>query len=349
MLAVHLALALFLFLAVGRLGYRAFLFLGRATPTAKDDALFRLLAYTWWGVSLVLALSYLVYTLGLPHEPFRSFGERLLLWAGAKGVAGGLILLLTWVAFLSVPRLLAQIPEPEGEFSRRQVRSRTLRAVSETALKALVVTLGGLFFLSNLGLNISALLTGAGVAGLALSLAAQNLIRDVISGFFILLEDQYGVGDVVKIGQLGGVVERFNLRVTVLRDLEGRVHFIPNSQAQPVTVLTQEWARAVVDVSVAYKEDLERVLALLKEEADRLHQDWADRLTGAPEVLGVEALGESGAVLRVVFPTKAKEHWDVAREFRLRIKRRFDQEGIEPAFPHRTVYFGGVLAVKRVD
>lgn len=349
MLAVHLALALFLFLAVGRLGHRAFLFLGRATPTAKDDALFRLLAYAWWGVSLVVALSYFAYTLGLPYEPFRSFGERLLLWAGAKGMAGGLILLLTWVAFLSVPRLLARLPEPEGEFSRRQVRSRTLRAVSETALKALVVTLGGLFFLSNLGLNISALLAGAGVAGLALSLAAQNLIRDVISGFFILLEDQYGVGDVVMIGQLGGVVERFNLRVTVLRDLEGRVHFIPNSQAQPVTVFTQEWARAVVDVSVAYKEDLDRVLALLKEEAERLYQDWADRFTRPPEVLGVQELGESGVVLRVLLPTKAKEHWGVAREFRLRIKRRFDQEGVELPFPHRTVYFGGALAVKRVD
>ncbi len=349
MSAVHLVIALFLFLMVGRLGSKAFLFLGRATPTAKDDALFRLLAYAWWGVSLVLALSYLVYTLGLPHEPFRTFGERLLLWIGTKGVAGGLILFFTWVAFLSLPRLLARLPEPEEAFSRRQVRAKTLRGVSETALKVLVVTVGGLFFLSNLGLNISALLAGAGVAGLALSLAAQNLIRDLISGFFILLEDQYGVGDVVKIGQLGGVVERFNLRVTVLRDLEGRVHFIPNSQAQPVTVLTQEWARAVVDVSVAYKEDLDRALGLLREEAERLYQDWKDRFTEPPEVLGVEALGESGVVLRVVLPTKAKEHWGVAREFRRRIKNRFDLEGIEIPFPHRVVHFGGPLPVKQVD
>lgn len=351
MVAAHLIVALLLFLASGRLGSRAFLFLGRATPTEKDDALFRLLALAWWGVSLVLALSYLAYALGLPYEPFRTFGERLSLWAGAKGVAAGLILLLTWVVFLSVPRLLARLPEPEGEFSRKQVRARTLRAVSETVLKVLVVALGGLFFLSNLGLNVSALLAGAGVAGLALSLAAQNLVRDVINGFFILLEDQYGVGDIVQIGGVGGVVERFTLRLTVLRDLEGRVHFIPNSEVRQVTVLTQEWSRAVVDVGVAYKEDLDRVLEVFRDEAERFFQDpeWQERFAAAPEVLGVQDLSDSGVVIRVLFNTKPAHQWAVAREFRRRIKNRLDREGMEIPFPHRTVYFGGPLPVKRVD
>ena len=188
---------------------------------------------------------------------------------------------------------------------------------------------------------------GAGVAGLALSFAAQNLIRDFINGFFILLEDQYGVGDIVKVGDLAGVVEKFNLRLTVLRDLEGKAHFIPNSQIQQVTVFTQEWSRAVVDVGVAYKEDVDRVLAIFRDEAERFFQDpeWQDKLTNPPEVLGVENLADSAVVIRTLFGTKPAQQWAVAREFRRRIKKRLDQEGVEIPFPHRTLYFGEPLRV----
>lgn len=227
------------------------------------------------------------------------------------------------------------------------MRAKTLRNVSESALKVAVVTVGGLLFLSNLGLNVTALLAGAGVAGLALSFAAQNLIRDFINGFFILLEDQYGVGDIVKVGDLAGVVEKFNLRLTVLRDLEGKAHFIPNSQIQQVTVFTQEWSRAVVDVGVAYKEDVDRVLAIFRDEAERFFQDpeWQDKLTNPPEVLGVENLADSAVVIRTLFGTKPAQQWAVAREFRRRIKKRLDQEGVEIPFPHRTLYFGEPLRV----
>ena len=205
----------------------------------------------------------------------------------------------------------------------------------------------GLLALSHAGLDLTALLAGAGVAGLAVSFAAQNLIRDFIHGFFILLEDQYGVGDIVKVGDLAGVVEKFNLRLTVLRDLEGKAHFIPNSQIQQFTVFTQEWSRAVVDVGVAYKEDVDRVLAIFRDEAERFFQDpeWQDKLTNPPEVLGVENLADSAVVIRTLFGTKPAQQWAVAREFRRRIKKRLDQEGVEIPFPHRTLYFGEPLRV----
>jgi len=347
--ALHIALTLAAVVLLGRLGARLLGRLAALTPSTRDDAFFRLLGYTWWGVVAVAGASYLSHALSLPYEPLATWGRSLVAWLGGKGVAGGAILLATWTAYRLVPLLLQSLPLPEteGELTRQAVRAQTLRNVSESALKVAVVTVGGLLFLSNLGLNVTALLAGAGVAGLALSFAAQNLIRDFINGFFILLEDQYGVGDIVKVGDLAGVVEKFNLRLTVLRDLEGKAHFIPNSQIQQVTVFTQEWSRAVVDVRVAYKEDVDRVLAIFRDEAERFFHDpeWQDKFTNPPEVLGVENLADSAVVIRTLFGTKPAQQWAVAREFRRRIKKRLDQEGVEIPFPHRTLYFGEPLRV----
>ena len=347
--ALHIALTLAAVVLLGRLGARLLGRLAALTPSTRDDAFFRLLGYAWWGVVAVAGASYLSHALSLPYEPLATWGRSLVAWLGGKGVAGGAVLLATWTAYRLVPLLLRSLPLPEteGELTRQAVRAKTLRNVSESALKVAVVTVGGLLFLSNLGLNVTALLAGAGVAGLAVSFAAQNLIRDFIHGFFILLEDQYGVGDIVKVGDLAGVVEKFNLRLTVLRDLEGKAHFIPNSQIQQVTVFTQEWSRAVVDVGVAYKEDVDRVLAIFRDEAERFFQDpeWQDKLTNPPEVLGVENLADSAVVIRPLFGTKPAQQWAVAREFRRRIKKRLDQEGVEIPFPHRTLYFGEPLRV----
>ena len=341
--ALHIALTLAAVVLLGRLGARLLGRLAALTPSTRDDAFFRLLGYAWWGVVAVAGASYLSHALSLPYEPLATWGRSLVAWLGGKGVAGGAVLLATWTAYRLVPLLLRSLPLPEteGELTRQAVRAKTLRNVSESALKVAVVTVGGLLFLSNLGLN------GAGVAGLAVSFAAQNLIRDFIHGFFILLEDQYGVGDIVKVGDLAGVVEKFNLRLTVLRDLEGKAHFIPNSQIQQVTVFTQEWSRAVVDVGVAYKEDVDRVLAIFRDEAERFFQDpeWQDKLTNPPEVRGVEDLADSAVVIRTLFGTKPAQQWAVAREFRRRIKKRLDQEGVEIPFPHRTLYFGEPLRV----
>ncbi|WP_117238572.1 mechanosensitive ion channel family protein [Thermus sediminis] len=346
----ELALALLVAWLLGRYGARALNALGRLTPAEGDGRLFQLLGLLWWGVVALLYFSYLVQALGLPYEPWRSWGEGLIRWLGGQGLSALAVLALTFLGYRLAPLLLQGLPRPpEGERTREAVRGRTLRAVSESVLRVAVLIVGGLFLLSNLGLNVTALLAGAGVVGLAISFAAQNLIRDFIHGFFILLEDQYGVGDIVQIGSVGGVVERFNLRITVLRDLEGRVHFLPNSEVRQVTVLTQEWSRAVVDVSVAYKEDLDRVLEVFRDEAARFHEDpeWQARFNASPEVLGVQHLADSGVVIRVLFNTKPAEQWAVAREFRRRIKNRLDREGIEIPYPHQKLYFGEALRLEK--
>ncbi|WP_105318297.1 mechanosensitive ion channel family protein [Thermus tenuipuniceus] len=349
MVALHVTLALFLAWLLGRYGAKALNALGRLTPTERDDRFFRALGFLWWGVVALLALSYLAHALAWPLEPLATWGKALTQWLGSRGLAVLVILGLTFVGYRLIPLLLARLPEPEGELTREAVRRKTLRAVVESVLRVGILVIGGLFLLSNLGFNVTALLAGAGVVGLAISFAAQNLIRDFINGFFILLEDQYGVGDIVLINGVGGQVERFNLRLTVLRDLEGRVHFLPNSEVRQVTVLTQEWSRAVVDVGVAYKEDLDRVLAVFQDEVARFHQDpeWQDRFTGAPEVLGVQDLGQSAVVIRVLFSTKPAQQWAVAREFRRRIKNRLDREGIEIPYPHQKLYFGEPLKLEK--
>ncbi len=349
MVALHVALALLLAWLLGRYGARALSALGRLTPTERDDRFLRALGFLWWGVVALLALSYLAHALAWPLEPLATWGKALAQWLGSRGLAALAVVGLTFLGYRLIPLLLAHLPEPEGELTREVVRRKTLRAVADSVLKVAILTLGGLFLLSNLGFNVTALLAGAGVVGLAISFAAQNLIRDFINGFFILLEDQYGVGDIVLLNGVGGQVERFNLRLTVLRDLEGRVHFIPNSEVRQVTVLTQEWSRAVVDVGVAYKEDLDRVLAVFRDEVERFYGDpeWRERFTDAPEVLGVQDLGQSAVLIRVLFNTKPAQQWAVAREFRRRIKNRLDREGIEIPYPHQKLYFGEPLRLEK--
>ncbi len=334
--------------ALGRHGARLLNALGRITPSPRDDRFFQALGYLWWGLVLLAGGSFLVHALALPYEPFRGWGERLALWLGSRGVGVLAALGLTLLGYRLTPLLLRRLPEPQGGLEREAVRLRTIKNLLESVLRVAAVVVGGLFVLSNLGFNITALLAGAGVAGLAVSFAAQNLIRDFINGFFILLEDQYGVGDIVQLNGLGGKVERFTLRLTVLRDLEGRVHFIPNSEVRQVTVLTQEWSRSVVDVDIAYKEDVDRALRVFQEEAQALYEDeaWRDRFTEPPEVLGIQALGASGVTIRTLFSTKPGEQWAVGREFRRRIKNRLDREGIEIPFPHQKVYFGEPLRLE---
>src|SRR5262249_28448736 len=181
---------------------------------------------------------------------------------------------------------------------------------------------------SELGYNISGVWASVGIAGLAVGFGAQSLVKDVISGFFILFEDQYGVGDVVKIGDFSGVVEHMTLRSTVLRNLEGHVHVVPNGNIQNVTVMTKEWARAVLDVVVPHSENLSRVFQVLQNIGMKLAQDWPDRVLEKPTVLGVEKIDDLGITIRCIVKTPPFKQADVVREWRLRVKEEFDRAGI---------------------
>lgn len=214
-------------------------------------------------------------------------------------------------------------------------RTETLRQLIRSVSKAVLILLVVLQVGWELGFSLYPVLASAGVVGLAVGFGAQSLVKDIISGFFILFEDQYGVGDVVKIGDFTGVVEQMTLRATVLRNLEGQVHVVPNGNIQHVTVMTKEWARAVLDVTVRHDESLSKVFEALQRIATRLAQDWPDRVLDQPTILGVERLDETGVTVRCIVKTPPFKQADVLREWRRRVKDDFDQHDIQ--FAQKTV------------
>jgi small conductance mechanosensitive channel len=223
--------------------------------------------------------------------------------------------------------------------SEREKRAKTLGSIIRQFVSVLIWSVTIMLVLSELGVDLKPILAGAGVAGLAIGFGAQTLVKDVITGFFILLENQFRVNDVISTSGVSGSVEAINLRTTVLRDVEGRVHVIPNGSITVVTNLTRDWSRALLDIGVAYKEDTDRCIAIMREVGEDMEKDpaYALKLLGPFEYPGVEAFGDSAVVLRVMVRTQPQERWNVVRELRRRVKFAFDGAGIEIPFPHRTV------------
>jgi moderate conductance mechanosensitive channel len=214
--------------------------------------------------------------------------------------------------------------------ARMKQRTETLRSVVRSVSKAIIILFVILQIGSELGFlaSLAPLLATAGIGGLAVGFGAQSLVKDVISGFFILSEDQFGVGDVVKIGDFSGVVERMTLRATVLRNLEGQVHVVPNGNIQNVTVMTKEWARAVLDLTIPHEEPIGRTFEVLERVGNRLAQDWPDCVLEQPTILGVEKIDDSGVTVRSIVKTPPFKNADVLREWRLRAIEEFDRAGI---------------------
>ena len=242
------------------------------------------------------------------------------------------------VAKVIVRRIVnRQIDEDDPLVRRvREQRAKTLGALFTNVLFIVVVTIAILTIL-DVFINIAPLLASVSVVGLAISFGAQSLVKDVISGTFMLIEGQFGIGDVIQLDQTSGVVEKITLRTTVLRDLQGAVHIVPNGDIKRVTNLTKTWSRAVIDVSVAYRENLDHVLTTLRNLAAEFYADphWSHLLLDAPEVLGVEELADNAVVVRIAAKTLPLKQWEVARELRRIIKNRLDVEGItgpHPAF-----------------
>lgn len=221
-------------------------------------------------------------------------------------------------------------------------RTQTLTKVATSAGIIATWTIVIIYVLAELGFEIAPLLAGVGIVGLAIGFGAQNLVRDVVTGFFILFEDQYGIGDIVEIEGAAGKVEQLTLRITGLRALDGTLHYIANGSITQVANRTKGWSKAIVDVGVAYKENVERVRQVLDSIMQEAKEDpeLGRKLLDAPQVLGVEALGEYEVLLRVTAETKPGKQWEVARELRQRIKKRFDAEGIEIPFPYRVMVSG---------
>jgi small-conductance mechanosensitive channel len=224
--------------------------------------------------------------------------------------------------------------------TRRVQRAQTMGSLLKSIVTGVLVAVFGTMILSELGVNIAPIIASAGIIGLALGFGAQSLVKDFLSGLFMIFEDQYGVGDVVDIGEASGTVEAVTLRITRLRDLNGTVWYVPNGEIMRVGNMSQNWARAVIDVAVGYGEDLARVKRVLLEVAEDLYQDdeFRELIIEEPEVTGVEMLAADSVTLRVMFKTLPMEQWAVAREMRQRVKARFDHEGIEIPFAQRVVW-----------
>ena len=280
---------------------------------------------------------------------FAKLGEELLKatlnWLVSHGIRTVFILLAVFVA-LRLTRLIANrivaaaSDDDDTTTTEREKRAATLSQVINTVARIALLFVAGLMIARELGVDIAPLLAGAGVVGLAIGFGAQSLVKDFVSGFFLLIEDQVRVGDVVEMAGQKGQVERVTLRTTVLRDGAGTLHVVPNGQISTLSNFTYGWARATIDVKVSYREDPDRVFAILQRVASELRADpeLGRHITADLEVLGVDAFSESALVIKALLKTEPLKQWVVEREFRRRLKRLFDEEGIEIPFPQRVVY-----------
>jgi small conductance mechanosensitive channel len=258
-------------------------------------------------------------------------------------IGGGYV--ITRVLHMLVARIPAFVAGREGtaaEMVERSKRANTVTRLIQTLTTVMVMSIAGLIVLRELGVDITPILTGAGIAGLAVGFGAQNLVRDVISGFFLILEDQVRVGDVAIINGKGGLVEAIRLRTIKLRGMDGTVHVFPNGAVNELSNMTKDFSYCVIDMGVAYKENVDRVMEVLREVGNELQKDpeYSNRILSPLEIMGVDSFADSAVVIRIRIKTVPIQQWNVGRELRRRIKNAFDAKGIEIPYPHLSVYFG---------
>lgn len=262
----------------------------------------------------------------------------LLINALGKPVRIILIIALAWLALriggVAIQRLLTQ-REGRG-IAMPEQRAKTLSGLLSSLLRYTVYFIAGVTILDELTGKISTILASAGIVGLAISFGSQSLVKDVITGFFIIFENQFAVGEYIQAAGVEGIVEEIGLRMTKLRDFNGELHYVPNGEIGKVTNHSRGTKRALVEIGVAYEEDLDRVLKVMADVCQQAARDLPDIVEG-PDVLGVVALGESEVTIRVVAMTRPLEKWKIERELLKRIKLAFDQAGIEIPYPRRIV------------
>ena len=261
-----------------------------------------------------------------------------------------LILVLVWVLIGVISNLLQRLQKTliaeghaEGEVpSEAAKRAETLVKLLRQGVVILLWVMAILLILRQLGMDIAPVLASAGVVGLAVGFGAQNLVRDVIAGFFMILENQVRVGDVAIINGTGGLVEKINFRTIVLRDLSGVVHTFPNGAITTLANMTREWSAFVFDIGVAYKEDTDKVVEVLTKVGAEMRQDphFGPLMLGDVEIFGVDKFADSAVVIKGRTRTLPIKQWEVGREYQRRVKKAFDEVGIEIPFPHLSVYFG---------
>ncbi len=239
---------------------------------------------------------------------------------------------------LIIKRLTFDTQEQEEELHKR---ATTLVSLLSKTTYTFLWALGCITILSQVGINIGPILATAGVLGLAVSFGAQNLIKDFISGLFIILENQIRLGDVAIINGTTGLVEAVNLRTTIIRDTAGVVHIFPNGSINTISNMTLGWSAAVFDINIAYKEDTDRVSEIMQSVLEEMRSEaaWGIHILNSLEIFGIDEFAASSVVIKARVKTKPMKQWDVAREYRRRIKKAFEQAAVEMPFPHTTVIF----------
>ncbi|MEH2361835.1 mechanosensitive ion channel family protein [Nostoc sp.] len=302
--------------------------------------LFELTQAGIWGGGSFLILGLFPYTRGF---------QVGILTAAQFPLRLGVVFLVTYVAIRLTYALIERFTSslissgalltPESS-ERLQLRVSTFSGVTKSIATGVCIGVGFLLALVSLGIDIVPLLAGASLIGVAVSLASQNLIKDAINGFLIILEDQYALGDVISVGDVGGLVENLNLRMTQVRDSEGRLITIPNGEIKVVANLSNRWSRADLTVPIAYQADAEQALKLIETVADKMSQEiqWQHQILEPPQVLGIDQFGDRGLIIRVWIKTQPLKQWDVAREFRRRLKIALDQAGISISVPQQAIW-----------
>ena len=301
-----------------------------------------------WGGGTLIILGMFPYTRFLQVWIFTVLQIPLSL--GIVGLGTYLLIRLSYVLIdrFTSALVTTALLTPEETAQRLQLRVSTISGVTKSIATFACVVIGTLLALMVLSINIAPLLAGAGLIGVAISLASQNLIKDAINGFLIILEDQYALGDVIAVGNFGGKVENLNLRITQLRDAEGRLITIPNSEVKIVANLSSRWSQVDINIPVAYNTDVNQALKLIEAVALEMDHDpqWQDQILETPQVLGVETFGDRGLMIRVWIKTQPLKQWDVAREYRRRLKVAFDQAGILIPLPQQSVWVNDSRSVQ---
>ncbi|MCH8346385.1 MAG: mechanosensitive ion channel family protein [Chloroflexi bacterium] len=285
--------------------------------------------------------------------PYLITGDDFTDWLAGDGIRiaaiVGVAIAIDYVLHRMIPRALRLTVErqmKERDEEEIQQRVDTLSSVFTAGGRVIIVLVTLLTLMPLAGISIGPLLAGVGILGLAVGFGAQSLVKDVISGLFILLDNQYSKGDVVTVAGISGLVEDVGIRRTVLRDLDGIVHYIPNGEIAVASNFTQEYSRVNLNVGVSYSEDLDHVMRVIDRVGEEMAADpkWAPAIITPPKSLRVDNLGDSGIDIKVVGDTKPIKQWEVMGELRKRIKKAFDEEGIEIPYPHRVIVTRGAKA-----
>ena len=271
--------------------------------------------------------------------------QMIFTWLISSGVQILIIFVLMMVAVKISRRLTSgifnRLSDNNDTLDFRR-RADTLKSVSNYVITIVLTGIGTAMILGEIGVDLGPILATAGVLGLAIGFGAQSLVEDMISGFFIILENQIRVGDVVDIVGHAGKVEELNLRMTVLRDLEGKVHYVRNGQIKTVVNLTKDFSCYVFDIGIAYREDVNEAMAKMREVDEELRADEAfkDKIIEPLEIFGLDAFGDSAVMIKARYQTRPGEQWGIGREYKRRLKAVFDENDIEIPFPHLTLYMG---------